>query len=287
MLSTQRPKELITPKNYFSLLILVLCISVSGIACKKFVFNVYETNRSEEDLRVTTNYNIDLLLSKPRKDTLRVIFIGDTQRFNDEVKDFVESANAHADLDAVVIAGDITDFGISLEFDLMNRELKKLKVPFITVVGNHDILSNGTELYEDIYGPLNYSFTWNDVRFIVHNTNGRKSNFNGKIPDLNWMGEQLIDSSTFQSCIFVSHVPPYHEDFDSKLEEDYAQIVREAKNTIFSSNGHNHAFALTQPYHDGIWYLNTSSPSHRIYSYVSIYPYSNSAKKFGITNIMF
>ena len=174
-----------------------------------------------------------------------------------------------------------------MEYELINKQLKLLKVPFITVIGNHDCLANGTTLYQEIYGPLNYSFTWQGIRFVVHNTNGREFNFNKQIPDLTWMEEQLTDSQNYKGCIFVSHVPPFHEDFDPALEEPYTSLIRDAKNTIFSSNGHRHNFALSQPYQDGIWYLNTSSPTNRIFSLITITENAADIKEFTCSTVSF
>jgi Icc-related predicted phosphoesterase len=190
----------------------------------------------------------------------------------------VETVNAMPDVDAVIITGDLADFGASFEYEEINKELKKLKVPFITVIGNHDCLANGTKLYQEIYGPLNYSFTWNGIRFIMHNTNSREFNFNGSVPDLSWIEQQLTDKQNYDACIFVSHVPPYSDDFDSNLEEAYTSLIRNTKHTLFSSNGHRHNFAFNQPYGDGIWYLNTSSPTNRIFNVMSITNPKNARK---------
>jgi Icc protein len=261
-------------------IIVLLCFVFLLTSCDKFEYNVYETNRVKNDPSVKTQNNIDKILQLPEKDTLKIIFTGDTQRYYDDLEDLVEAVNEIPGIDAVVITGDLADFGAALEYELINRQLKMLKVPFITAIGNHDCLANGTKLYEEIYGALNYSFTWNGIRFVVHNTNGREFNFNGHVPDLNWMEQQLADSANYEACIFVSHVPPYSDDFDPALENAYTSLIRNAKNTIFSSNGHRHDFELSQPYQDSIWYLNTSSPANRIFSIISITENDRNEKDF-------
>lgn len=268
-------------------LVLIMLIGSLLISCDKFEYNVYEVNRTLQDETVTTEYNINRLLHGQHKDSLHIIFTGDTQRFYDDVEDMVESVNELPDVDLVIITGDIADFGTAREYELINKQFKLLKVPFLTVIGNHDCLANGKELYEDIYGPLNYAFTWNGIRFIMHNTNSREYAFNGSIPDLDWMSKQLSDSNNYQSCIFVSHVPPYSDDFDTTLQSAYTSLIRNAKNTILSSNGHRHDYALEQPFNDGIWYLNTSSPSHRVYSYVTIAKHDRTGETFTCTPVAF
>ena len=267
------------------LIVILICFTFLIVSCDKFEYNVYEINRVDKDADVSTDYNVARLIQIPEKDTLKIVFTGDTQRFYDDVEDLVETVNALPEVDAVVITGDIADFGAALEYELINKQLKLLKVPFITAIGNHDCLANGTELYQDIYGPLNYAFTWNGIRFIVHNTNGREFNFNGHVPDISWMQQQVADTQNFDACIFVSHVPPFNEDFDPSLEDAYTSLIRNAKNTIFSSNGHRHNFELSQPYQDSIWYLNTSSPTNRIFSLISIYENDLHVKEFTCTTI--
>jgi len=155
------------------------------------------------------------------------------------------------------------------------------------VPGNHDCLANSKELYEEIYGPLNYSFTWNDIRFVMHNTNGREYGFDGSTPDLNWLRQQVSDEGNFETCIFVSHVAPFDNDFDNSLETDYVNIVRNSKNNLVNINGHRHNYSVEQPYQDSIWYINSSSPSNRIFSLVTIYPYDSSGKKFDCIPVFF
>jgi Icc-related predicted phosphoesterase len=272
-------------KIFRYIFLLLFCTPFS--ACDNFDYNVNQTNFEEYDPEVTTAYNVERLLKLPKKDTLHLVFTGDIQRFYNDMHDLVNVINALPEVDAVIITGDLTDFGIALNYELLNNQLKLLKVPFITVIGNHDCLANGAELYQEIYGPLNHSFTWNDLRFILHNTNSREFSFNGQVPDLYWMQQQVTDTSNFRGCIFISHVPPYDDDFDSSLEAAYTNLVRNTKNTVFSSNGHRHVHTLHKPYNDGIWYLNTSSPSNRIYSYVTIYPYADPETMFTCDFISF
>lgn len=265
----------------------IIILNIIFSSCGKFDFNVYETNHSKKIIEVTTAYNIARLQKLQNKDTLHLVFTGDTQRFFDDLSDLVNTINDLPQVDAVIITGDLADFGTAREYEWLNEQLIKLKVPFLTVIGNHDCIANGTVLYEEIYGPLNYSFTWNDIRFVMHNTNGREFSFNGTVPDLTWMQQQLSDTAQYRCCIFASHVPPDNEDFDAALVNNYIRLIREAKNTVFSCNGHRHGYGLGQPFQDGIWYLNTSSPSNRIYSHITIYPYALTGKRFDCYPVSF
>ena len=93
------------------------------------------------------------------KDTIRFIFTGDTQRWLDETNDFVKHVNQRDSIDFVIHGGDLTDFGIKKEYIWQHSILSKLKIPYVALIGNHDIIGNGELVYEDMYGPKNFSFS--------------------------------------------------------------------------------------------------------------------------------
>ena len=267
--------------------VMVICASLLFRGCDSFEYNVYETHRNEHPIEATNLHNIQWLQKLAYKDTLYVVFTGDPQRHYNELEEIVEAINQLPKLDAVFVAGDLVEYAFSREFEWVSEQLCRLKSPFLTVLGNHDCGANGLEIYQQIYGPLNYSFTWNKIRFVMTNTNSREFNFNGQVPDIPWMNQALADTGNYEHSLFMCHVPPYHEDFDKTLEAEYTQIVRSAKNTILMVNGHRHSSELAQPYADGIWYLNTSSPNKGVFAYVKIYTAPDASQRFDCTFIPF
>src|SRR5690554_1333617 len=162
-------------------------------------------------------------MSNVPDDTLRIVLMGDTQRFYDEVDAFVKSVNQQDGVDLVIHAGDISDFGLSQEFIWVNDIMSKLRAPYVTVIGNHDLLANGPKVYKKMFGPLNFSFNYAGVKFILFDSNSREHNFNGLVPDIPWIEEELADNTHYESAILVSHIPPYDGDIDASLSEKYAQ----------------------------------------------------------------
>ena len=75
-----------------------------------------------------------------RKEEIRFAVISDTQRWYDETEDAVEALNRRDDLDFVLHTGDMSDFGLKLEFEKQRDILSGLKVPFVCLLGNHDCL---------------------------------------------------------------------------------------------------------------------------------------------------
>lgn len=236
-----------------------------------FEFNPNEI-RVDEDEKNLTERNLTLLHAQPAPETVRFVFMGDSQRFYDETDAFVKSANQLNDISFVVHAGDISDFGLSEEFQWIHKIMSKLKVPYFTVIGNHDLLANGKKVYHTMYGDLNYTFEYGNYRFIMLNTNSREYDFDGSVPDLMWLRQQLANNPGGKETIVISHVPPFDGDFDSNLEQEYAKILADDPHVHLSLHGHQHKFFDKEYYDDGVRYFVTTSMQKRGYALITLSP---------------
>jgi 3',5'-cyclic AMP phosphodiesterase CpdA len=238
-------------------------------ACSVFEYHPYETNIPDAYRDLNTKAIRSIKTNTQEKDTLVIIAMGDTQRFYDEVEDFVRSANKHP-ADFVILNGDITDFGVKDEYLWVHDIMRKLNKPYVAVVGNHDLSGNGEKIYKKMYGPLNNAFIVNGYKFILLNTNSREYEFNGRVPDLTWL-ENELSANDFQQAVVASHVPPFDDDFDSFLEPRYAEILEESGKVPLSLHGHRHSFHESEPYGDGIKYLVSTSMDERMYLIIKLY----------------
>ncbi|WP_242510010.1 metallophosphoesterase family protein [Hymenobacter persicinus] len=245
-------------------------LSLSGCEMLEFSPNDFRSPDDEKDL---TAKNLERLRQQPLPagDTLRFVFTGDSQRFYDEAKDLVASVNQQPGIQFLVVAGDISDFGMGREMRWVNEHLRKLKVPYVTVVGNHDSVGNGREAYQHIFGPLNYSFVYGDTKFIMVDTNGREANFDGSTPNMSWVRQQLSDLSGARRQIVISHVPPQDADFDPTLTDAYAGALRTTPKLVFEMNGHRHDFGVSQPFNDGVNYVNSYGFEKRAYVILTVW----------------
>lgn len=138
-------------KGFIRFAFLPFCAFLMG-ACDAFEYHPYDVNISGH-----TNLNaqnIDRIERNCyRKDTIRFALLGDTHRWYDQSRDFVRSINARNDLDFVIHLGDITDFGLPKEFQLMRDVLLGLRIPWVALIGNHDVLGNGKDCYRIISEP--------------------------------------------------------------------------------------------------------------------------------------
>lgn len=86
----------------------------------------------------------------------RFVALSDSHDAYDELGDAVTAINHMPDVDFVVHAGDVSDYGLAQEYEWNARALSGLRVPGFVVIGNHDAISNGKAVYRDLYGPFDF-----------------------------------------------------------------------------------------------------------------------------------
>lgn len=239
-------------------------------ACEKYVQYSPSEVRLQAHERDLNEKNISRLQQLPARDTFRFALTGDSQRFYDELEDFVAHVNRRGDISLVLLNGDITDFGQNREYQWVARILNRLQPPFIGIIGNHDMLGNGLQVYRQMFGPDNFSFNAGGNRFVCLNTNSREKNYDGSIPDLNWLSRQVADTAHCRNLFVVSHIGPSSPDFDQRMTTGFAQSIAGCPKARMSLHSHSHNFSFEQPFGDGIGYLTSSSYNKRRYVLVTV-----------------
>ncbi|MBC7397069.1 MAG: metallophosphoesterase, partial [Bdellovibrionales bacterium] len=117
--------------------------------------------------------------ANPSKQNFKVAIISDSHVNLDSLARAVERINRRSDIDFVMILGDLTDQGLESQYQFTCKNLSKFEKPFISVIGNHDSLSNGKLLWTQYFGDAskgfdgyNYSFSYLGTKFIAYNDNG-------------------------------------------------------------------------------------------------------------------
>ena len=106
-----------------------------------------------------------LRIVAPDADTpgpFRVASMADIQTAMPEVDDVFRAISATPDLRFVVAMGDITERAQDDEYDLFERQLAYLRVPYYTTLGNHELWAPA-ELKQPgmfMHEALNYRDTW-------------------------------------------------------------------------------------------------------------------------------
>lgn len=215
----------------------------------------------------TTQENLELISSLDARDSkpFKVVLISDTHYHFDQLFDAITDINNKDDIAFVIVSGDLSENGLLKEFILFHELMENLKVPYLTVIGNHDYLSNGELVYAQMFGLFNYTFDFNNVKFVMFDDVRWESE---KEPDFNWFSDALVNHSGYDHVIPVSHIPPFDKQLVADAEGFHKMLVK--NNVSISLHGHEHDYSLNEMYGDGIRYLTVSSPQKRTYSEISI-----------------
>ena len=247
----------------------LLAVSLGLLSCQGlFQYSPNEV-RLEESEKNLNQRNLEQLAARPAKDSFRFIVIGDSQRFYDQLDDFVNTVNRMQGISFVLLNGDISDFGLAREFEWVNRGLSRLTIPYLAVIGNHDMISNGRLVYNQMFGAENFSFTYGQNKFICFNSNSMERGFDGSLPDLPFLRKELANSSEYNNVFVFSHVPPFDGAFDQKLVEPYNELLVN-NNVRLSVHAHTHKFSQSKPYGNDLEYLVTGSVGGRSFALVTV-----------------
>ena len=164
----------------------LLSASLFLTGCEVIEYHPYDTRISgETDLNRRNMERIEAECLG--RDTIRFAVISDTQRWYDETRAAIDAINARDSIDFVIHCGDQADFGLTREFEWMRDELLRLHAPFVCLLGNHDCLGTGTDVYRTIYGTPNFAFDAGPVHFLCLNTNAFEYDYSVPIPDFSFI----------------------------------------------------------------------------------------------------
>lgn len=86
--------------------------------------------------------------------------------------------------------------------------LNKLKVPYVVLLGNHDCLGDGEDVFKKVYSEPNFSFWASNIKFVCINTNALEFDYSNPVPDFNYIESQLDTiPSADEKTIFAMPVP--------------------------------------------------------------------------------
>lgn len=249
--SLQNAKQYLTNLTFLTLVILVT-------SCDQFEFSPNQSFDHSSPSNLNAQ-NLALLRQNAEDDTVTIVFAGDTQRWYDEQERFVKKVNSLKNVDLVLLAGDISDFGLLQEFKWVHKRLSALRVPYFGVIGNHDMVANGRQIFQQMFGPLNYSFVYGGIKFIAHNTNGLEAP-DEHIPDMGWLTRELQNTEKADYLITVSHVPPFNAvEFGTESVKPYTDLLQNTPNLLISLHGHVHQHQDFYPFGDKVHYMTSFS----------------------------
>jgi 3',5'-cyclic AMP phosphodiesterase CpdA len=255
----------------FLKIIVLVTITLTFLTCDHpFEFSVYEAN-VKANQQNTTAKNLKLLedISLDSKE-FKFAFISDVHFFYDQLNTVIDDINKRDDVKFVIFGGDIADQALLREYEIFYDIMSHLKKPYVTVIGNHDYNVNGGIIYKKMFGDYNYSFDFNNNKFILFDDIVWESE---KELDFDWLNLELKDNTNFNQVFVIAHIPPNGDQFDDELEEKYRSIMEE-NNVPLSIHGHTHTFNFEE---GEVSYLTAPAVKEKTYNIVSV-----KDKSFGV-----
>ncbi|NJO89261.1 MAG: metallophosphoesterase [Chloroflexia bacterium] len=201
-----------------------------------FQYSPYDADVSETNLNAR---NIDKIAPHNPSDTLWFVALADVHAWYDELYDATLKINQLKNISFVVVCGDITDEGLAKEFEWYNRVMENLKVPYLTIIGNHDYRSNGSVIYKKMFGPTNFTFNIGAYHFIGFDDVVWENN--NTMPDFNWLNSNVLDTTSVVEVVFA-HIPPWTDQLDLDTTEINALLTKKP-NHVLSVHGHLHGYS--------------------------------------------
>lgn len=237
--------------------------------------DVFQTHPYDVDVEGETNINArNIAVIEERfaeRETLRVAFISDTHGWYSDAKDEVADINRRADIDFVVHCGDLTDTGTLKEFEWCRDIMAELQCPYVALIGNHDFLGTGDQVYSSMYGAMNFSFIVSRVKFVCLNTNATEYDYMAAVPDFDYMEEQMKnDDARFDRTVVVMHAPPYSDQFNNNVCKAFRHYLDFFPGLMTCVNGHVHGDGIDNIYNDGLLFYSIDCAEHRNYRIMTI-----------------
>jgi len=236
-----------------------------------FEYHPYDTQFSGRDNINAENMAL-IEAACAAKDTLRVAVMSDTQGWLDETEDLCELLNARGDVDFVVHCGDLTDFGDTEEFVWQRDVLEKLEMPYVALIGNHDCLGTGEDVYRAMFGDVNFAFVAGRTKFVCLNTNALEYDYADSIPNFAFLrAERTADAGAFDQTVVCMHALPGSEQFNNNVGEYFEQEIGQYPRPLFAVGGHDHHVSQADLFDDGFIYYTCDCAGHRNYLLFTIY----------------
>jgi len=144
----------------------------------------------------------------------------------------------------VLCMGDLTRKGTREQFDEIFGHLSEVEVPFYTTIGNHELMGEAAERFNEEIGPGSVAFDVGGVRIVLADTAGAAF-----APDAyDWLSRTLWPRGAGPALVFA-HIPPLepwgtrNHGFSNRDDAlRFVQVLSQGRTTHFFA-GHIHDWA--------------------------------------------
>lgn len=164
---------------------------------------------------VSIAYNIDRLKKQEAQEGVRpnykVALVADPQLWPGRLDALIQRFNKMDDVAYIILSGDLAHNGLSEEFEWACKTMSNSQKPIFAVIGNHDGLAFGADIWLKYFGDYDFSFSYQNSKIVAYNDN--KYEFEN-VPDRAWLAKETEGAGMRSHTIAVSHIPPWPEDRD-------------------------------------------------------------------------
>lgn len=212
---------------------------------------------------------------------IKIAVIGDSQGYWDDLEDCMRVLQQRGDIDIILHAGDVTDFGLAKEFKWTRDIMEKYGIPYLTVIGNHDCVGNGEDVFNYIFGPENFSLNVARTHIVALNTVALEYDYSRPVPDFTFIENDIravnaineANPGSIIHTIVLMHSCPFDEQFNNNvanvfnyylekypgMQADATRIDADGNEKPWASqsfcvNGHNHRVNVVDKFDNGILY---------------------------------
>lgn len=158
----------------------------------------------------------------------------------DDLRQSIEDINANPTVDFTILSGDVTEFGDTKEFYMLQDILKNFKKPYLLLPGNHDVnwSENGCTMFDKVFRASHFCYDWKGMRFIGCGAGPSLRMGPPHIPreEVLWLDSIVRATPKEQPIIFVNHFP-----LNQDLSNWYEVIdILKTRNIQVALAGHLH-----------------------------------------------
>lgn len=172
--------------NFLKITVL-FAITITFMNCDNlFEYSVYEASVKTVQ-KNTTAKNLQLIKEiQIESSDFKFAVVTDSHIFYTNFNTVLDDINKNEDISFVIFGGDLAEQVLLKEYELFYGLMENLQKPYLTVIWNHDYSSNGGEIYMKMFGDYNYSFEFNENKFIFFDDIVWESKKN---PDFDWLSK--------------------------------------------------------------------------------------------------
>lgn len=129
----------------------------------------------------------------------------------EDLKKTVDDINSRDDIEFVILAGDITEFGADWELEAAHQVINTLNVPYYIVPGNHDTKwsESGCNSFARIFGGTDFAFESHGILFCGTSSGPNMRMGMAQVPReaLVWLDSLITATPDDMPIIYTNHNP--------------------------------------------------------------------------------